>query len=856
MMNTTPQGNNWYMRHLATRYGSGLASEAGPSGGSRFAEELIDHYAVAGQVMSPELAENVRRYDALVRNESLLAQTTPNARAALAGAGYDPLAVRTEAADLRRRIYEQSADARNLGDRLEMDMQRQRLAAMELETQRLYATQAARVQAELAQLNAARLEATGQATSLEMSARATAAIRHSQDAGLDLQQLEEIFASNDSALMQAAFGTTSRATAYDALRAARAMNRQDMAEQVEGMSAAVNLQATELASAYDADALNAMLNDPAQRPPNVSDMAIMGALGEHAAAMEGQAQYTAALAQGITDQQQLQELALNAARSDEILASLHSAIAASGGTMSVEQLASATSGAGLNALATTLLAATHNGQMPVTLTVGGQQVPIAAGVLLDHYAQRMQRADADTAMRIVAAHDLQVAMAEHTETERQITTMQGLLGIPIPQELRIGVDRMTADARLLLTEASRPGTSPEMRAQLMQGYETQMQNTRQVIVDYARSRGVSEAVLNDVAAGRFMSRETYVGSIMQALGPHAASSDSLIATAARGYFESVGVTPEMLQEWATSGSEDVEEIGRSWTGRRVTRAGLANAVESSIQQVVAVAAMNEIAQGEAFQRLPPAARAAMDEAVNWEAALEAGVSPALQLQRVYAGLRVVDEILAREDQMRIDSGQQQAPTYQRGRIVAQFNHGLMQNDVVRNALTNGGHMTGGDMALLSEFVGARRGGQQFGEGAGSFNELPNVATEIVMGAIRSQMGTSTTVPIAGVVRAVQRDTGTALMSSLSVGDRLHGDYSDMDRAIVEQAGLSMFVRKAIDPTRDQSTIFGIALPSFGSNIGLTSRPARSWSYATATREELAAEVEAMGHADLAARLRR
>ena len=862
-------GGDTFVRFLATKHGSGVGARADANGNHVLSAQLIDAYSQRGEKVPADVSAALQELNTLVSREALMDKSSGSARAALAGTGYDALAVRKRVQELESTVYARSADARNYGAQLEMREKEAKLQQLEEETARLMATSDARTQSEIAALELSTSTAGLQVSAMERAKAAQAVTDHIDTKGISLEDAEEAFSSADPDIMGQVFGTTDRKQALAGLQQLRLRADEETAGEIARIGQAAVLQSLELANTTSADDLNDMLANPALRPKGASLQAIQQALQIHGESAEARSALINAKQQGITDEIQLKQLGLTAARPDEMLTALTKSLSDAGAVLSPKELAMAATTEGLNAMSSALLEATQGGKLPVRLTIEGEEIEFSAMEVLDAYAQKIGNAELNAATQIAASQQMRVAIREHQETSRQLRTMENMLGVPLSASARSTYDRMIADASNVLTQASRPGVSAELRRQLMDGYQLQMENARELITEHARAGGVPADVLEDVKQGRFMSAGTYKRAIVDAFTGRAAASP--VQQAVFNELKRAGVTRNDVENWVSSDSEDIEDIGKTWTGRKVERARIAAAVDRAGQQLLANAAFAEISTNPAFQMLPVNARKALDDAVrsSWadlppdatKEQIEAANDPFVVLKRITKALQVADTLLVEEDLARVARGEQPAPTYQPGQIMRQMAEGVAQG-IPRNgnrvsfadALT-GGTMDRGTAAMLVEYVGARRPGiKQYGSGALAYDNIGNTAANVVIGDMQAAMGMQSLVPVGPVLHTLARDTerafGGGSVTAPGVGSvTTPTGLTTEESSYVRQAALSLYMQKSLNPQPSALNIMGI---EFDGGLGISSP---QWGYGTVSPSELSAELTAMGRPELAAKIK-
>lgn len=851
------QRNDRFIRYLTDRYGTGRGQrfDAG-RGVSQTSGAIMDAYATTGQMIPAHMATAMRELDEIDQREAMLARASPSARVALRGTGYDALAARQRAEELERMLFEGSAEARNAGAALEHRRLSAQVAQLEIQTNEMAATSSARTQAQLARFDLERRTSEGQIDQLERAEQLEAAMTNALQMDLSIQDLEEIFASNDPALMEQVFGTTDRRTANDVLRQMRIEASQDQAQQLNLMTQATQLQAAHLLEGHSEQDIQAMIADPTLRPPGTSLAALTATLRDLQATQDAANSLLASQTQGAVDEMALQTTGVESLTMPQMVDALYTALSAQGpSAIAPEMMQMAMTSQGLNELASALLEATGGGQMPIAIETPLGPMEVSAGLLLETFAQRQSAQQAQTRQALIDSDIAQRMMREHAETERQVRTTEAMLGVQFSPAVRATVDSLMADARQVL-QFSMEESDAEQRSILMDMYHDRTSNVREFLGDTARRMGASENIVEDAVQGRFMSTESYTSALVSAFDvpPGEENAQNPLVRTAVNVLRSRNITREQLRAWHSG--PDREDLNALAPGLREE---LADGVRGLLMEGLAANGIQAVMQIDQFRNLPPDTIAALERLSDFAAMRAEGLSQRQVLDRVEQVVASADRMLLRQSEARSLSDPDYQPTYAEGQLHRAFTDAVSQAPVNEMLFGSDGTMDRSMAAILTETIGARgQAVHQFGSSAISYEDLPQVAISGLRSQIRAERVGASLTHANSVSLAVARDRGRILENSgmlQIVGQGAQPQFNAAEIAIVEQALYSIYVDKVMDPSIDRSTFFGMELPSFGASRGAARVPRASWSAEIATGAQVQERLRVLGHDDIAERIR-
>lgn len=812
--------NDMFLRHIATKYGTGLASRADTAGNHTVAASLTDAFAQNGQSVPQTLVPAVQELNEITQREVALSKTTPDARAALAGTGYDPLASQKRAGELEQFLLTNSAEARNASSAADLRSKQAQAVALENSNAMVSATFDAQVDQNLSAMalqtetNNANLSAINEGKGVRQAEMFAA------QTGKSLDDLYEIFSTNNPAALMDAFGTGDRYIAHQTLRHMQIGTNDEMVNRIQGMTDAVSLNQIQLAGdpTVTTQQLQDMLSGKLARPENMTNLAISGALASRTAQIQAQTELRMATAADIVNEKEVAGLAIQASSDAGLADALGMLLDNTEGNVLLEMLGNGRT----TEVATAINQATNGGRDPVMLDVGsGQQIPVAAQDVIATLMGRQEDREIQISTTFMNSQRFNRYSAEVAENERVFRQTQSMLGVPVPTAIRGPMEAGFAAATALYQQAARAST-PEERVLLEQEAMLAMENSREMLIDYGRSKGAAEVVLEDIRQGRFTSDETYRAGLLELASGGSNMSNTYLGQAFGDLLRDQNITTISVREWEASGSVDLTDLDRN-----LTPAKIAGVVDGIGYQVLASAAVSALQGDPAFERLPDQAKAVLDKATDPRE--QDGVTPGLKLSRLLSAMQMADQMAVAADMAAFKAGEIEQPSYVRGSLPQSLVNTLQQQNVFADFLTPGGRLDRGTAALLTVYNGSKVGGQSSGENAIAFDDLASTAAGHINSAIRQQLvgvGMSDVSAQMAVVRADRRrlvgrigidpprDVGNRGVPNDEAFAESQAAY-EQDLANIDAAIMTVYMEKLMDPSRDRSSFLGVNLPSFG-----------------------------------------
>lgn len=869
--------DNPLIRYLVNKHGTGIASRATASGNHSLAEATINDYAAAGQVVPPEIASKLQELNSITQQESVLAQAGAGGRAALAGTGYDPVQNRNRAAQLEQEIIAGSAIARNAGAAAELKMQQEKARAMELENNYAAAVFGGKVANDLAAFQLSAEQNRDAVTALEEGRFAKQVEEHAYATGKSLDDLYSIYSSNDPKLMQETFGTTDRRIVHQILRQQQLVKNEETNARIAGMRDAVALQAYELQNSADltTDQLLQMQSGALEMPAGVTKMALDAAIADRTAAVQGANALQAAETQGILAGQEYDKLVANSLTAPETAQVLALALQGKmatpdGRTLDAGKVLELAHSGNMAGLAELVMKATNNGTVPLqVLTRTGSVAQVSAAVLLESLGQKALDAKVRAEQQVVSQANFTRYAAELQENKRIVSGMEGMLGVKIPAQLSMQIETGFQAARIHYEQAAH-ATTPEQRTLHEAEAMRIMGETRETLMRAAEQQGVPPVMLEDIRQGRFASEESYGQAVVSLLDPGAYRSP--MTKALNDLIRARGVTRDELAEFAKNPTATGSlELGHNWLGQpKITMTDIKRTVDSVGFEYLAGAALRDLDENPAYDRLPGPARVALNQSVaRVSEKLAAGdVAPSEAFGQMVGALRVVDDLTYTAEMQAFREGKIEAPQYQRGQIFKTFQAGLENSGALEAALAPNGQLSRDTAALLTLYNGASTVGvHTSGPNAMATEDLLPNAVMHLGNSLKTELVGAQYTKISWPLRIVTGDA-VSILSELpeyaDAGVPADDWYSpaatpeyQRDKADLEMAIKLAYVEKLVDPNKDRSSLGGVVpLPSFGAGpFGGTGVPSRTWFGNTiATKEDAIKQLRLLGNTKLADRL--
>lgn len=494
---------NLLTNYLALQNGSGLAEQADERGGNKFANQVIDSYAQAGEVIPDDVRSALGELNKLTNSEIDMAGASPSARAFMSGTGYNPLQVRQRAQELNSFLFDKSAHARNLTAKL----QNERLAAenqtIELENQFNLRTMDDRV----AQTGIARRTNELNLQTQEFTAKRAqigqGVLDYVNKNSVGLDTMRDALLNGSANALTAAFGTTDRLAASDVYSTLMTAQNEQSAQRVQLMANQVTEQKNKLLmSGITADDALKMLAGDLPIPDGVTRMAVQQAAGEAASTADALHVLTQKQVVGFKDQKELEDSYV-AALTSPMLQSI------------VDQISAPSTATGPQRAGAPVLVSPDGF---VTLTMpDGQPTKISSQKLVDELNARRSQSLLASASQISSNAQFNAFSLQAKETTRQMNLAVQMTGMPLPTELQSRINMATQQASALFQQ-SFATKDVKQQAAFQEQANTIMTNAKSEVLKYLQSTGAPQYVVDDMAAGRIMSDESFRNGLRDGLG--------------------------------------------------------------------------------------------------------------------------------------------------------------------------------------------------------------------------------------------------------------------------------------------------------------------------------------------------
>jgi hypothetical protein len=793
--------DNPLMRQLVNRFGTGLDAKADASGNHSLAQGLVDVYAQNGQKLPSDVVSMTQELNTLTQREVLLARTSPSARAALSGAGYDAVAVRSRAAELESKLYTSSADARNVGAKLDLQEKQVKLRKLEADTAFSEATLGGSIAATNAQ-NANSAASTQQSTDELAAAKG---VRDGMGAfyqsGLDVSEAHEVFAANDPAMMQKTFGTTDRMAISRILQGVQVNESAYTTAMVTGMTDAARLSAYEISMdpQFDNASLQGMMNGSIPIPPGQTMLSLSLAMEDRTQAEVGQANFINAQAAGIKDQAELDSLVVGQLQIGDLanIVGMHIGTGTGMDAAAVsKQVADMVATGNVNDLAEALLNSTENGTQTVKFKQrDGSMAELPAMTIIEALTSRVDDQQTIAANRIIQNQQLASYAAQSQEVTRYVNTLVAQTGVPIPQDLQYQTQAQMSVAATMFQKAAVAKTDGE-RKQYYDAAVTAQQSAKTTMTDYMKASGAPDFMIEDVKQGRFMSESSHAQATLSAIiGGGAVYGNSALGNHMEAFFKGRQFTREQIISASNKGPAfQYEDLG-------LTQGEVVGAVSNFFITRAVETVSQALLTDPRMSTLPPAAQAQLAKIAHMD-----DVPMDKKLETISSLLTLADQAAVDKDNADVLAGRKETPTYKSGTIYQVYSQALSDPKWAQAAVTGSNDGTGAVTrevgALLTEFVQGTTKQPRYGAMAVAFTDLPAVAAKIGMDQLK-QSGLS------GVYydrSRVVANTRLAAMGVFNTAGIYHGDVDNGDYADVQTAVSNIQMEDLVSPK--QYKIFG------------------------------------------------
>lgn len=847
-----------FFRFMAHRNGTGIGAHADETGNNKLSNQLIDHYAQAGQVIPQNIQGALRELNEITQREATLDGATPSARAALTSGGYDPLAVKKRYAELENMILSESADARNLKERIEIQTAQGQLELLEDQTRMNTATFDARKDNKLAQLTLDTLGRREQIDAAERGREIEGLLQSAFEKGFGTTEMQEAWHSASADRMQEVFGTTDRALAHEALRAALLGEDELASSMIENMSTAASLQAAQL----DADPemtdemLQRFLADPdAARAAGVTGTAAAAALEGRTLRVQATDAYMQARQQGITSAEVLQETTLGSMAPHskaQVLADIL------GGEMDMNQIKEHLEQGQIDTVLDAVMAKGTVGKDGKIALPGPDGLPVEVSVvdLVNGLAMDEMDGQRRTAFATLANQELERFIGEQQETQRVIDFAQALVGRPLSNEARRAVEIAQDQAHSMIRASMRAESTEDFQA-LREGAVRAMENGRRAVVEDLRRTGTPEHKLESITQGRFANHETIRDARRHLLaGQEYATRGGMFGPGLAALIQEKGWSKSMLDEWLATPEADIYSIGRSegWirSGTQITEGDIVGVVEGPALSVLSSELLEEMQGMESLQLLPESVQetiAGLAQSVgDGEKSGPAAVQSTLQ------AIRAADEAMwAAEQAASMEAnlrGEKFTPSYQRGQLASQLDDLFRRKDITERIFRDVNSME--QMALLNEYLYIHLPDTtRFGDQSLQFDDIPAAAASVLMEKVTGGIGSIGGSDLVSMRSHIEREAAAfAGVGGGAVTKRMRTPEENLVHKQVSAALFSIYARKSAGPEEHRSDIFGWRPRGVGESFigsGVPSAGGQRGPAQFATMDEVREEMQRMGY---------
>lgn len=840
--------DNGFTNYLGNKYGSGIASKADSTTGAHVLSQTVgDSYAKAGQVVPVPLQAAMRELNEIVAQEVQFRDLSADARSAMAGSGYDVNARRRRVAELEQQLITGSQEAAAAVGALENREAEARVVALEQANRFDAQVFDAKVASEKSRMMvaAATDQKTLQGFNDEKIVRA--AMTSAFNTGRSLDELYEIWGSNDPALMKEAFGTSDRLIAHGVLTQMGMLEDESAARALKSMATATTLSAKQLAAnpQMTTEMLAQMASGEIAAPEGVSMLAIGEALTERKNLETTRTALQAERLSGVKGEAELTQLAMGSLSTFEKAAMLGAAL---GGT--AEDVLNA-----VDAGQFAEMEATMAGLPPIQfLDSSGAPVTVAPVQLLGAIAEGYEATKTQAATRLVTSSALERYQQEAKENTRVVKTAEAMLGTPVSSETRRQVDLYTRQATDFFTLAARSLDPAERGA-----YETQAREAyaaaRKAVADEARRNGQPAFIVKDIEQGRFSSNESYKAALVDLVGYGEASTrNSPIGIALQTMLKEKGFTVQDIRDWGAKPDAGLDSIKTGWLGgskgitpediNKVMDVAIGSAITDSMLQALTSSPWISALGADTAGLLEPLITGSPDMTADEKA------------RRLAYAAKIIDEAAATRFEgeyaaARASGKPLKAAPYSRGQIFRVMQDAVGNNAQLAAILAPDGIPNRAVAALLSEYNFNAAGTPRTGPVAVSLDDLVPATLSHIMRQRQMQMAGHAMADVGRV--GVQANILTAqwlngpgdysayagLASSYSM-DQYNLMLTEQGQA-VRAATLAIMARRAASPS-NVDEFFGAL-----SFLGFDEAPEAAAIGARVTSSEIDGQLIAMGY---------
>lgn len=709
---------NEFMRLMAERVGTGLASRADASGNHAFSTTIVDSYAQAGQVVPAEMQNRIRELNDITQSEVLIGQASPTARAMLRGTGYDALGRRQRVAQLEQDLMNGSADVRNLATRLENERSAEQVRALELTNRMDEGTFDSQLALTLSNNELQIRRNTVEHRGIDQGMAADEAFGAAMASGAQYGELQDAYLSGDAATLRTYFGTTDRRAAHGALAAFGVAQTEREVHDTTIMANAVTRQALTIASdgQYSTEYLMQVAGGQVEMPEGWSMLAVGEALAERNGIEQSRAQL---VGNNLQLEQNAAELATVVAGAQSPLESLHYIGEAIGADP--QALLEALSG---DPMAATQIAAALDGMGPLAITTrNGTTAQVDPLALLNSVVERLDTRREQATMAIMTNQRLRQFQTEMRETDRVVSTMTAMAS-HVPTEARMAMEASIHEASMLFSAAARE-QDPVRRAAIVETAQNAMQIGRDQLARAMQNAGAPAYVVEDIVQGRFSSAQSVKAAQVDFVGYSDASTPNNFGAAMRNVMQARGINSADIARWQAEGESSLTELGHpGWFGSesRITEGDIVGIMEESAAAAAGNVMVSAILNSPWAQALGPE----FDQVLYPLVDNELNIGAQERMRRISRAIAIGDQMLVRQQEAAARTGQDWGlPPYRQGGLMRITQDAINSSEDFTEFLS--GNRTGipdrATAGFLTEYIRITQGAGSYGENAPAFEDL-------------------------------------------------------------------------------------------------------------------------------------
>lgn len=846
--------NDIYSNYMLQKYGTGLQTRADAAGNHAISASLTDSYAQAGQTVPAHLQPVIRELNDITSREVIMAKSSPDARAALGGSGYNPLQVRERVRELETYLYNESADVRNLSVRLENEKAQESVTNMALANELTSRTLDAQVGAAVAGFQLQQAQSLSSLNEEEQAGLARALGAQADEDGITTDEMYEILSSGDPMLMKQSFGTSDRAVIHRMINA-RIMQQSDTdTKRVEGMAKAITAASATLAgdqTISDVD-LRAMMAGELPIPDGQNLYSVAEAMQSRQAMATARYQLLDAERQGVVQGAEYEQILLNAMGPTQLadaFAQIFTGTTAAG-PHKPAAVASAIRGAMVNGdYADVAEAATEamrqsgsDGYVEFT-TPTGSTARVAVSNLLQTLLERTQSQVLVNGDKLRASERVRQFAEEQQALDKQVRVMEAVSGQPMSGAVRAQVSAFRGQASQLLNAAAME-PDPTKAAEYQTAANSMMERAREAVAQSVELYGAGPDVVEDVRQGRFSSTKSQKQALISATGFNEAGprASSPFGQMFADMLREESISGDKYQAWANDDTKGLADL--------VSPAKVFQLIDKINYQVLAQTALDALMDDPRVSALGPQAVETMRPLFDGSIPEIEKLSPSELLQRTINVAVALDDMAYIQDQQ-TSRAQGQPPSYQKGAILQTIQDHMLRSDTLRNFYSPNGAPSREMAALMGEVIHLYDPKiATSGATAPSFEDLPQMVMNLSFKSLRNALAGNAFGSRASVRGMVKSDAKRALLMSMGDVDPMSNitEYTTRVNAL-EIAVLGVYADKLANPDAYRSTIFGRPALSWGMsdlNPGGPGVPGASGPFSIADMDQIRAKLREQG----------